>query len=236
MIANFAASRRQFAWPHPEWWTVGLSAAAWAAMLRHAWQHAGHESAHRLPFATELQYWLLMVVAMMFPFVLDTVRHTAEFSLWRRRHRAIAGFLIGYMAPWLVLGGIAAALRQSAWAHSHLTAALAFAAATLWLRSPIHLRAEVACHRRLPLAPDGWQADRDCLRFGSAIGSSCVLSCWALMLGCAMAGHGMVAMAGGLAVTVQQRWYFRPRRRAALWIALGLSAFYGVRAILDLAS
>lgn len=41
-----------------------------------------------------LTHWLLMVVAMMFPFIIGPVRGTAIRSLWRRRHRAIASFLL----------------------------------------------------------------------------------------------------------------------------------------------
>ncbi|MBI2686249.1 MAG: DUF2182 domain-containing protein [Acidobacteria bacterium] len=226
MSSLFAAPREQFFWPHPEFWTVAVSGAAWAAMLAHTWRHA-----HRLTIGEELQYWLLMVVAMMFPFVLDTVRHVAEFSLWSRRHRAIALFLTGYLAPWLVLGVMVSVLRRFDWAHHGLSTAAAFVLAAFWLRTSLRRRAEVACHRRFPLAPEGWRANRDALRFGSAIGVSCLASCWPLMIACALSGHALVAMAGGFAVSAQERWYFRPRRVRAMQLTLSLAAFYAITAL-----
>jgi len=46
------------------------------------------------------------------------------------------------------------------------------------------------------------------------------------MLACAMSGHGLLAMAGGFAVTIQRRWYRRPRRMKAIQIVLALAVFY----------
>jgi predicted metal-binding membrane protein len=226
-----AATLQHFFWLHPDWWSVALCGSAWAVMLLRGWQHAGHEVHHRMPFAQELEHWLLMVAAMMLPLSLDAVRVTAEGSLWARRHRAIAGFLLGYFGPWLALGIVAAGLREASWTHTYAAAALGFACAAVWLRTPMHTRALIACHRRLPLAPVGWQADRDCLRFGAAIGVACVWSCWPLMLACAFAGHGLIAIAGGMAVGAMERWSFRPRRRAALAGTLAIAGCYLLLAV-----
>ena len=47
--------------------------------------------------------WLLMVIAMMLPLVIDPIRGVAARSLWPRRHRAVGGFLLG-LSVWLVAG------------------------------------------------------------------------------------------------------------------------------------
>jgi len=200
-------------------------------MLLHSWQYAGHGVHHRMSFAQELIYWMWMAAAMMLPFAIDAVRLTAARSLWERRHRAMAGFLTGFFAPWLLLGIAAAGLRELSWTHSYVAPALGFLAAALWQRTSIHRRAFNACYRTQPLAPLGWQADRDCVRFGGTIGAACVRSCWPLMLACAFTGHSLIAMMGGMAVGAAERWPYRPRTRAMLAATLALASYYAVLAV-----
>jgi len=223
---------RQFLWRHPEWWTVLLCGAAWVTLLAAGWQHAGHQ----MPVMTEIWHWMLMVLAMMAPFTLDRVRVAAEASLWARRNRAIAGFLAGYLAPWLGVGVVAAWLRQESWTHSYAAPASFFAIAAVWMATTLHTRALAGCHRRCPLAPVGWRADRDCLRFGGTIGIACVASCWPLMLACAFTGHSVIAMAGGMAVSAMERWPYRPRQREAWQATAALAGIYVVLAILPSAT
>jgi hypothetical protein len=169
---------------------------------------------------------------MMLPLVFFNVRGTAERSLWARRHRAIAGFLAGYFLPWLALGALAAPLRQIPWTRTPLFVALAFAASAAWLRTRMHKRALVDCHGTQPLAPLGWRADFDCLRFGCSISIACVRSCWLLMLACAFSGHGPVAMAGGIAAGCLERFSFRPRTRSPLLVTLAIAGYYAILAII----
>ena len=228
-----ATAVQYFFWSHPEWWTVAVCWLAWAMMLLHNWQNAGHGIHHHTSFAQELRSWMWMVAAMMLPLALNNVRLTAARSLWARRHRAVAGFLAGYLAPWLVLGIAASVLLQSSRTHTYAAPALGFAVAALWQRTRAHKRAFIACHRTLPLAPLGWRAHRDCLLFGCTIGVACVCSCWPLMLACAFAGHSPIAMAGGMAVGVSERWSFRPRTRVALAATLALASYYAALAALN---
>lgn len=227
-----AVTVQYFFWLHPEWWCVGLCGFAWAVMLLHGGQYAGHGIHHRMSFAPELLYWMWMAAAMMLPLALNAVRVTAARSLWSRRHWAMAGFLAGYFAPWLAAGVAAAGLREASWTHTYAAPALGFAAAALWQRTPAHRRALTACHRTLPLAPAGWRAHRDCLRFGGTIGAACVTSCWPLMLGCAFAGHSLIAMAGGMVVGAWERRWFRPRTRAAAAVTLAIASYYAACSIL----
>lgn len=231
MTSRFADTRRSMAsaaqyffWRHPEWWSRCICASAWVLMLFHAWRHAGHEGHYSTTFAQDVAYWMLMAAAMMLPWVLYSVWVTAVGSLWARRHRAIAGFLAGYFGPWLALGIAVAGLRQAPWTHIDAAPALGFGAAALWQRTRMHRRALTACHRTYSLAPSGWRADRDCLYFGAIIGSACVWSCWPLMIACALAGHSLLALAGGMFVAGAERWWFQPR--AARAGALAMAGFY----------
>jgi hypothetical protein len=146
---------------------------------------------------------------MMFPMALEPVRTTAERSLWRRRHRAIAGFLTAYLGAWMMFGVATAlvlsGLRAQAWQQSGAAAAVGFGAALLWQLTPLKRRAALACHRTMPLAPAGWRADRDCLRYGWAVGRWCLVSCWPLMLACLLAGHGLGSMIGVTAIGWAER-------------------------------
>ena len=228
-MSRVSAPLEYFFWVHPEWWAVALCGTAWTVMLLHAWQTAGHGiGAHRMGFLQELPSWMWMIAAMMLPLALNAVRLTAARSLWARRHRAIAGFLAGYLAPWVLLGVAVAVLRQAAWTHTAAAAGLCFAVAAVWQQTPMYRRALAACHGTRPLAPVGWRADRDCLRFGGTIGVACVWSCWPFMLACAFTGHSLIAMSSGMALGCVERWSFAPRPRAILAATLVLAGYYAV--------
>jgi hypothetical protein len=229
-IRPTSAALRYFFWRHPEWWTRVLCGLAWIVILVHAAQAAAHGVHHAMGFAQELGYWLLMVAAMMLPLILGQVWVTAIGSLWHRRHRAIAGFLAGYFAPWLLLGTVAAGLRQIWWLRSYAVPALFFAGAAVWQLTAVYRRAMLACHRTQPLAPVGWQADRDCFTFGGSIGTAYLCSCWPLMLACALTGHAAIAMTGCMAVAALERWPLCPQSRAPLLGTLALAAYYAVLA------
>jgi len=223
---------RRFFWLNPQWWSIALCAAAWVLMLVEGFGQIAHGMHHHMSFAREVVAWLLMVAAMMIPLTMPSIRAAATGSLWARRHRAVAGFLGGFFGSWLLPGALAAALRGTAWAHSALAAGLIFAAAAVWQRTAIHWRAVMACHGIEPLAPRGWRADFDCLRFGAIIGGACVRSCWPLMLACALTGHSPIAMAGGMAVGIAERRYHRPRTRAMLAVTLALASYYAASGLL----
>ena len=64
---------RSLRWRYPEWWSIVLSAAAWAVLVGRAWP--GSESHHLLvglwAWAEHTGTWLLMVLAMMVPLVVS---------------------------------------------------------------------------------------------------------------------------------------------------------------------
>ena len=194
------ASARRLLWRHPEWWSIALGLAAWIALLAVPRHLVSHQSA-----AISLMFWLLMVVAMMFPLVIAQVRQVAFHSLWTRRHRAIGLFLAGYVAPWVGCGALVILIQGAFAVERRATVIVTILIAAAWQASPWKRRALARCHRIMPLAPRGWRANSDCLRFGWRIGTACVCACWALMLVCAVSDHGILAMAAATIVAIRDR-------------------------------
>jgi hypothetical protein len=196
-LPALAARWRRFAWRRPDWWVLAIAAAAWAWMIAGTLEPA-HDHGGALSSLSP-QSWLLMVAAMMFPLVAGQVRACASRSLWRRRQRAIGAFLLGYTALWILAGIVLSIVYQSgAAAYSARLAVVAFVVAAWWPRTSTCQAAARACHREMPLAPSGWRADRDCLRYGWAVAMSCSITCGPAMIACAFAGHHPAAMSAAL--------------------------------------
>jgi predicted metal-binding membrane protein len=206
---------RDLSWRYPEWWSLALSAAAWMALG--ALGDSQHHGSDAVRWAWWTATWLLMVVAMMVPLVSGSIHFTAVRSLWRRRHRAIAGFLAGFLGLWLLAGlaalGAAEVLDSVQWSRPAASMA-GFILAAAWQHAPARQRALVACHGSASLAPLGWQADRDCIRYGWTIGRRCLVACWVVMLAYLAAGHGLLLMAGVTGVVMVERYSRRPNRYA----------------------
>ena len=218
-------------WPHPEWWAISLSVVAWFFFFTEAApkfsvslpssSHVGHSNS--VPAAAV--HWTLMIAAMMFPPLIGQLRVVAARSLWSRRNRALALFLAGYSALWLLFGLAAemVLLFQNALdpMASVYVGPACFLLAALWQLSPQKRRSLVACHFTAPLAPFGWRAYFDCFRHGVGIAANCCISCWALMFACAAAGHALWAMLAISFVSWSERAHPRPSQG---WRSLALSA------------
>ena len=212
----FTGFRARIIWRHPEWWALALSASAWSIIVTTAFtaSTARHQSHPGDPIAIVAltRDWLLMILAMMVPLSVGSIRTTVDRSLWRRRNRAIAGWLLGYMAacliPGLILSILVIALLGPA-RSSAVVIALSIAAAAIWHVTTPRVRALMTCHRTQPLAPDGWRADYDCLRYGWTIGVACSLACGGLMFASWLLGHGPIgvaAMAAATAISFVERY------------------------------
>jgi predicted metal-binding membrane protein len=198
---------RRIGWRHPEWWVILIAAAAWALILRRA------THAHTVPSVGHtIIATAVMVAAMMLPLTLANVRHVALSSLWRRRHRAMAAFLVGYLCCWAVvqtviqgtLGFLAPLLGWT------LVAGLVMVMAVSWEISPGRRRRLRRCGLTVPLAPRGWRADTACVRYGVITGLSCVTTCWALMAAVAAFSHSVLVMAVVFGVQISDRYQRRP--------------------------
>ena len=227
--------RERIVWRHPQWWVLAAAAAAWAMLVVSALGSPGgghhantapiHAGGDSWAVFRGVSHWMLMVVAMMFPFTAGALQATAARSLWRRRHRAMMSWLVGYTMPWLLLGLVATWLTALAGAVSvsALWITTGFALAALWQTAGMRARTLNASHRTWPLAPSGWPATRDCLRAGGVTSAHCVAACAPLMLACSLLGHGAVglaAMLGATAVAAVERYSVRPDPR---WLGAGVA-------------
>ncbi len=180
-----------------------VSAVAWMALLRMP-AHAGRmlscsfHPSEVMPVGASLRMtiaatdppavaagWVLMLLAMMSPMLLDPLQHIIMRSLWRLRLRMCTAYVAGYGSVWMAAGlafmAVEAACRcllPRPW----LGAAVALVAACIWQCSPWKQRALNSCHMEPPLAAFGLHAYRSALRFGVTQGMWCFTSCWLLML------------------------------------------------------
>jgi predicted metal-binding membrane protein len=204
---------------------IGLSTIAWLWMLGEA------AAARRLaccgphPSAAEdMVAWLGMVVSMMMPTTIPAVRDIAARSYRVRRLRAVSGYLLGYMACWLTLGVAFVALRQFTVAHASRSDTVLCLIGAVWALLPTRRLWFLQCHRQIPLCPVGFRADLDAFRQGTVNGVFCVAMCWPLMIACALSGHSLALMVGGMALVVFEKRMFRLKRWPLVLGALLLAA------------
>jgi predicted metal-binding membrane protein len=253
-IASLAANPRTWrfrAWKawHPEYWMLGISAAAWLTMalsMRESLVPGICYSASVGPIdpslggfrvsplssrlVSEYFAWLLMTMAMMLPLVVLSVRHIAFRSFAWRRNRAVASFLVGYIGVWAIVGAaivpVVVAARTVDASGGRLALAIGLVLAATWQLSSWKRGALRRCHRTVPLSSTGWRANVDCMRFGVGTGSNCVVSCWALMLTSALASQGIIAMFCFQAIVFDERYELWPRLTALIPIFLISAAMY----------
>jgi predicted metal-binding membrane protein len=210
MSRALAVQRRRFVTFHPEWWVVGAVVAAWPLFLVLADTHGASPGSHHHLASTSpalwrstplvgLLLWITMTVAMMLPTNVAAVRYVAFASRRSRRNRAIAWFVVGFVAAWLPVGLVAA------WIHvihpATTWVVLALAGAALWELSPWKRRALLRCRRSSPIRLRGAAARRSCAEYGGHVGWQCLVSCGPAMLALAVAGHPLLLtgfVAGGM--------------------------------------
>ena len=200
--------------PPSEWWLLGLAVVAWAWML----QPGDHCHVGTLPWDRELLAWVMMIAAMMVPFLTNAARRVGFRSFPHARHLAIAALASGYMAVWTLAGGVSLGVSRigvPAWA--------AFVIASAWIVAPWRAIPLGKHHTSISLRPGGAGALLDASREGARLGGWCVVSCWPLMVACSLTGHSLVAMLGGLGITWLERCTFEPRTHAAAVVSLTLA-------------
>jgi predicted metal-binding membrane protein len=129
--------------------------------------------------------WFVMLVAMMPPLLALALLHVWRSVLPRHRALALACFLSGYVAMWLVAGIplVATALWLALLTSGGPALPLvALGLALLWSASPWQRAALNRGHRVAGIAALGASMSRDACRFGLQHGAWCVASCWAWML------------------------------------------------------
>jgi len=176
-------------------------------------------------FGALVFHWLLMLLAMMPLLLSEPLSYLWRRSLSRRRFRAIAAFLAGYLTVWVLVGiplTLAATAQGNAMSSSALRALLPIAIALVWQLTPAKQICLNRCHRLPRLAAFGSAADRDCLGYGIVSAIWCVGACWALMLvPLAIDRWNLVVMAVVSVVLIAERQIMpRPARWGLLRPAL----------------
>lgn len=171
--------------------------------------------------------WILMTIAMMGPATLPAVQYVEQNTLRGRRGAMVALYAAIWILVWCVVGVVITLALSTT---SHLSRWWLFAAAlmlaALWQLTPLKRRALGDCHRSTPLSPRGWPAANGAMRFGAFNGSSCVRSCWAVMLAMAVAPSAhLVWMVVLTAVVTYERFTQRPQQMLRLLgVLLALTA------------
>ncbi len=174
--------------------------------------------------AAGLPMWGLMAAAMMLPPALPAVRHVGARSLYWRRRRAMAEFVLAFLAAWIAFSVVVLGLLAPlAGARSGVALAAALGLASLWQLTPLKRRALRACHRGKTLPPHGWRATAGVARFGLFNAGACIASCWAMMLAMATVGAArLVWMAALTGIVAAEKLSLKPgrtRRRVAALLA-----------------
>ncbi len=215
-------------WYHPEWCTLAVAAGGWLVLVAVAVAEPGlvlgmlevHTPAEAITHSA------VMSAAMMAPLVLDQVNYVAVFSLWRRRYRAAACYLTGYLGVWTLVGAVMmfAGTRAAALAGWRTALAATFAIAVAATASPRRRYRIRQCWATRPMAVQGWRADRDCLTLGLQMARQCVAASWALMLA-VIVQHGLVMMAAATALTlVERKGRLQGRQVAVVTGILGIAS------------
>src|ERR1700693_86133 len=170
--------------------------------------------------------WMLMLVAMMSPTLIQPVCHIRLRSFAGRRTRSIALFAVGYAAIWIVLGGMlqVMVLAVKLLQQSYLATAGVVLVASVWQCSPIKQRCLNRCHAHTELAAFGAAADFAALRFGMTHGVWCTGTCWALMLFPMLTPGGHVVAMVIMAVLIFSERLEQPGRPSWRWRGLGKAA------------
>ncbi len=173
---------------HPGWWVYMLAASAWTGVVAihfssnpnpHAAHHHEHASASAAGHGIGAPALLLMVAAMMLPFVAPAADHVARTSFWSRRQRAAAGYVLGFATIWAAFGiglVVAQTLLLLRGTETQLLAATA-AGAALWQGSRLRKRTALRCGSRPALPQRSWRATWRAIEAGGAFGVRCIPLC-----------------------------------------------------------
>lgn len=230
----------------PEIWLYALSAVVGVVLLAVSISHQGEEpsGAGRASWAdpwsllTMWSGWMAMVVAMMLPVIAPQARHVAVRSLRGRRHRAMAGYVAGYLAVWAVVGGLLVfALHRTGLRHPPASLAVAaLLVAALWQVSGPRRRVLRRCGSPRLGAPRGLAAHLDCARAGWRTGLRCAFTCGPVMVASAAAHHQPAMMGAILVLLLTERApgpnpAQRAGRRLEAWGLVGLATAVAVVAV-----
>lgn len=223
---------------HPEWLALLAAAAAWGWLaLALGWftptgaatllpgHHHGPAGASEAPHSADAQLliWAAMVIAMMLPTTVPHLRYLGFNTRASRRQRAVALFLLGYLAVWLAPGFVLTLVGVTpSWV---LVVAVLIAGAWEW--TPLKRRALRRCCRTWPVGYAGASADAAAVEYGLRHGGICLLATGPAMVALMLAGHPWWATAALAVVMAAQKLLSHPERWRTMvaigWLASGVA-------------
>jgi predicted metal-binding membrane protein len=188
--------------------TVALAAAVLLVLDVLAAAGSGHHGADHGggSLLRDWAGWSLMVTAMMLPLVAPVVCRAAAGGLWARRRRTVAEYLLGYLAPWLVVGLVGAAVVRAVLPDPVGTGArvTVLVVAAIWHVAPPRRRLMSRCGAVQPGALRGRRAIVDAIRNGWVLGLRCLGTCLPAMT-VMLLSHQALLMAAVAAVLWSER-------------------------------
>jgi predicted metal-binding membrane protein len=227
LLAAWAASPWGRYLDHGDWTRIGLVGSICGAF---PWGES------LVPGAAYVAGWVLMLAAMMLPTTLPVLAILDRMTVRRADHgRLMALAVAGYLAAWGCFGlaahladlGLAAAVRQSAWAtfNGWAIGAAVLALAGAFQFSPLKRRCLERCRTPLGQVMRHWRGvrpAREAWGLGLAHGAFCVGCCWALMLIMFVVGTGNVGwmLLIGLVMAAEKNFPWGGRLSAPLGAGL----------------
>lgn len=145
-------------------------------------------------------HWFLMLIAMMFPLLSDSVLFIWRKNFPRKRYLGLISFFLGYMFFWTLTGIgllLATEILNNLFDHSkELILGSIFIALLFWQATPWKQVSLNRCHIPPIINPFGFQSVIDCFNYGLKKAFYCVGMCWPLM---------WISL-----FTMQQTMYFMP--------------------------
>jgi hypothetical protein len=164
----------------------------------------GHPGAAAAPSAAALWgRWMLMLLTML-PLVAPQARRLALRGLWRRRHRAVVGFVAGHLGLGAAAGTAVVGVLAVLGPPTPAAPVAVLVAGAAWQVAPVRRRLLNRCGVTRPAPVRGWAADRACVAAGWRAGGRCLVLCGPAMLAMALA-HGLLLMAALLALLLHER-------------------------------
>jgi predicted metal-binding membrane protein len=231
------ARLRALVWRHPQWWIFFVAAACWVGVAlgdlfggisaTGSGVHDHLATPENSGGGMGVSGAVVMTVAMMAPLAAPAARYVSLTSFWSRRHRAQVLFLGGYLGAWIALGALTASGVAIVANEIGRAAAIVvfFGAAATWQFTWVKRRALRRCNRTMAIAPKGWRANWDCIRFGAISASSCVVTCWAFMASVAAAVHALEVMAVVFGLQLHERITRRYRPSISALILVVVAAW-----------
>lgn len=244
--ASWQTAARRWIIRSPYWWAWLSSVAAWVFLLCMVPSESpgepilctaqGSVSLSQTSLSPPtiggwgLTHYTIMILAMMFPLLSNPIAHVG-FSVQRKiRDIAIAFFLAGYTAVWVVIGLVFSVLasylrlKLATYPSAEFLSALGFLIGALIFWLPSRRLSLMACERTLPIRMCSFGSFVDCFGYGAYSGLTCAKICWAPMLIMFMNSHSFSIMAFVTISIFLERYYLHNESRIIgnVWVVTAL--------------